>query len=120
MSPSPTSPLRVVLADPPGPGRRAVAAVLGGLDDVVLADIAGDDQETSIALRRCRPDVLVIDDRLLRGHALDELGATRLVVLGVDVDPGFAARARRLGAEAWIPKDRADEELPALLGHRSP
>lgn len=117
MTVSTTSPLRVVLADPPGPGRRAIAAVLGGLDDVILADVAGDDEELAVALRRCRPDVLVIDDRLLGGHALEDLDTARLLVLGVDIDPGFAARAARLGAEAWIPKDRADEQLPALLAH---
>lgn len=109
-------PLRIVLADRPGLGRRAVAGVLGRLDGVVLADIAGDREELAVALRRCRPDVLVIDDRLLRGGALEGLGErTRVLVLGVDVEPGFAARALRMGAEAWLPKDRADERLPALL-----
>jgi DNA-binding NarL/FixJ family response regulator len=111
-------PRRVVLADRPGPGRRAVAGLLGKLDGVVLADVAGDWEELAVAMGRCRPDVLVIDDRLLRGHRIEELAAdTRLLVLGVDVDPGFAARALRLGAEAWIPKDRADEQLPTLLAH---
>jgi DNA-binding NarL/FixJ family response regulator len=114
-SPHAGAPLRVVLADRPGPGRRAVAGMLGRLDGVVLADIAGDGEELAVALRR-RPDVLIIDDRMLDG--LTGAGAgTRMLVLGVDVDPGFAARALRLGAEAWIPKDRADEQLPALLAH---
>jgi DNA-binding NarL/FixJ family response regulator len=43
-----------------------------------------------------------------------ELGS-RLVVIGVDDDPAYTARARRIGAEAWVPKDRADELLPELL-----
>jgi DNA-binding NarL/FixJ family response regulator len=44
------------------------------------------------------------------------LGApVRVLVVGVDDDPAFAARARDLGADAWIAKDRADDELPALL-----
>ena len=110
------APQRVVLADRPGPGRRALTGLLGRLDGVVLADVAGDREELAVALGRCRPDVLVIDDRLLR--ALDGLVAdVRLLVLGVDVDPGFAARALRMGADAWIAKDRADEQLPTLLAH---
>jgi DNA-binding NarL/FixJ family response regulator len=114
-------PLRVVLADRPGLGRLALAGLLGQLHGVVLADVAGDSEELGVALRRCHPDVLVIDDRLLHEQDLDELAPeARLLVLGVDVDPGFAARARRLGAEAWIPKDRADEQLPALLAHLRP
>ena len=36
----------------------------------------------------------------------------------IDDDPAFAARARALGAEAWIAKDRADDTLPALLERR--
>jgi len=28
---------------------------------------------------------------------------------GVDDDPAYAARAHRLGAEAWIAKDRAED-----------
>jgi DNA-binding NarL/FixJ family response regulator len=39
----------------------------------------------------------------------------RVIVLGVDDDPAFAARATRLGAAAWVAKERADEDLPALL-----
>jgi hypothetical protein len=39
----------------------------------------------------------------------------RVIVVGVDDDPAFAARAHRLGAEAWVAKDRADDQLPALL-----
>jgi DNA-binding NarL/FixJ family response regulator len=38
-----------------------------------------------------------------------------VVVLGVDDDPAYAVRAQRLGADVWIAKDRADEQLPALL-----
>ena len=78
--------------------------------------------EIAAALRRCAADVLVIDDRLLRNHdrLLTSVGADRagirVIVLGVDDDPGFSARARRLGAEAWVAKDRAGDELPALLG----
>jgi hypothetical protein len=36
-------------------------------------------------------------------------------VIGVDDDPAFPARARRIGAEAWVPKDRADTLLPTVL-----
>ncbi len=113
--------LRVLLADRAGPGRRAIAAMLGDLDGIVLTGQAGDRAELAAELRRMRPDLLMIDDRLLRDgeHVLTGLGPQlpemRVLVLGVDDDPAFAARARRLGAEAWIAKDRADELLPALL-----
>src|SRR4051794_31461115 len=115
-------PLRVVLADREGAARRAVSGLLGGLAGVVLADVAGDRTELAVALDRAPVDVLVIDDRLLgdAGQVLAGLGldtsGVRVLVLGVDDAPAFAARARRLGAEEWIAKDRADERLSTLLG----
>jgi hypothetical protein len=35
-------------------------------------------------------------------------------------DPGFAARARRIGAEAWVPKERAAAVLPLLSTRLDP
>jgi DNA-binding NarL/FixJ family response regulator len=113
------TPLRVLLADRAGSARAAIAGLLRGLPGVVLVDEIGDLGELGPALRRTRPDVALIDDRLLRdaGHAgigPHEAGL-RVIVLGVDLDPAYAARARRLGAEAWVAKDRAGDRLPALL-----
>ena len=43
------------------------------------------------------PDVIVVDDRLLQsGSALAVMTGAQLIVVGVDDDPGFATRARRL------------------------
>jgi DNA-binding NarL/FixJ family response regulator len=109
--------VRVILADREGAARRALTGLLSGLGGVVLAEVAGDLTELAVALRKGSADVLVIDDRLLGG--LGDLGSAaaglRVLVLGVDDDPAFAARAGRLGAEEWIAKDRADERLAALL-----
>ncbi len=113
--------LRVLLADPAGAARQAVAALVGELPGVELVGQVGARGDVAPALRRCAPDVLVIDDRLVTAgdHVLSGLGPLpsplRVVVIGMDDDPAFAARAYRLGAEAWIVKDRADEELPAAL-----
>jgi DNA-binding NarL/FixJ family response regulator len=114
-------PLRVLLADRSGAARHAVAGLLRNLDGVVLAGEIGSRDQLAAALRRTRADALVIDDRLLSDgdHVLAGLGPRRpgmlVLVLGVDDDPAYAARAQRLGADAWIAKDRADEQLPALL-----
>jgi DNA-binding NarL/FixJ family response regulator len=95
--------------------------VLTGIDDVTLVGEADSQEEIGAALRSARPDVLVIDDRLLpaEGHLLAGAGplpsTVRVIVMGMDDHPTFAARARHAGAEAWIAKDMADEALPALL-----
>jgi len=116
--------VRVLLADYEGAGRRALAGVLSSMTGVVLAGEVAERAELAAALRLARADVLVIDDRLLRdgGRALADLERQapelRILVLGVDDDPAFATRAQHLGAEAWIAKDRAGEQLPALLQTR--
>ena len=113
--------MRVLLADRDGAARHALAALLGGLPGILLVGVATSMVDVTEAIRRHRPDVLVVDDRLLRDsiHPLAGTGPTpapiRVIVVGVDDDPAFARRAERLGAEAWIAKDRADEELPQLL-----
>jgi len=117
--------VRVMLADREGAARQALAGLLRSTPGVVLAGEAGSREEIAGVIRRERPDVLVIDDRLIDGSSVHVLAGTgpvprvvRVIVVGVDDDPAFAARARRLGAEAWIAKDRADDHLPALLEAR--
>jgi DNA-binding NarL/FixJ family response regulator len=103
---------RVVLADLVGPGRAALASLLAGIPGVALVGEVGEPEALQSAIWETDPDVLVVDDRLLAG-APD--GAPQMIVMGADDDPGFAARAERLGALAWIPKESADAFLPALL-----
>jgi DNA-binding NarL/FixJ family response regulator len=113
--------MRVLLADREGAARHALAALLQSLPGIVLVGVATSMVDVADALRRHRPEVLVVDERLLRdgAHVLAGTGPTaapvRVIVVGVDDDPAFARRAQRLGAEAWVAKDRADDELPQLL-----
>jgi DNA-binding NarL/FixJ family response regulator len=107
---------RVVLADYPGVGRSALAMLISDTPGLALVAKASFPEEIELTLRETRPDVVVVDDRLLRDGAWTaEDACTRLVVMGVDDDPAYPARARRIGAEAWVPKDRADALLPAVL-----
>ena len=107
---------RVLLADVVGAGRRAVAALLRSMPEVVLVAEAGSSEELSREQRRAAPDVILIDDRLLAACALAPRDADiPVIVMGLDDDPSFARRARRLGAMDWIAKERADELLPPAL-----
>jgi DNA-binding NarL/FixJ family response regulator len=111
-------PVHVLLADVPGAGRRAVAGVLRALPSVGCVTEVGASEEVGRALLRTRANILVIDDRLLSGARIDLHDAgLPIVVVGLDDDPGFAVRARRLGAMGWVPKERADEMLPDALAH---
>ncbi|HEX7298296.1 MAG TPA: hypothetical protein VF257_04770 [Solirubrobacteraceae bacterium] len=108
--------MRVLLADVAGAGRRAVAGVLRALPGIELVTEIGTVDELAGELGRSASDVLVIDDRLLTGLGLGPLEAgLPVIVIGLDDDPSFARRAERLGAAAWVAKERADELLPCAL-----
>jgi DNA-binding NarL/FixJ family response regulator len=108
--------VRVLFADVSGAGRRAVATVLRSLPGIVLVAEAGNLEELARERRRTAHDVVVIDDRLLGGPGLGPRDAdVPVIVIGLDDDPSFASRAQRLGATAWIAKERADELLPEAL-----
>jgi nucleotide-binding universal stress UspA family protein len=108
---------RVLLADEAGFIRTALATALCGTPSVELVAVMNDGRALGEALMRLRPDVLVIDDRLLgRNRRLPLDVGARVIVIGVDDDPGYAARARRAGAVAWVPKDRIDLLVAAILG----
>ena len=83
---------------------------------MTLTEVMTDGSELRDALEELRPDVLVIDDRLLRdGHVLPRQAGLRVIVVGVDDDPAYAARAERLGAVAWVAKERADLILAGVF-----
>ncbi len=107
---------RVLFADVSGAGRRAIATVLRSLPGIALVAEAGTLEELARERRRTAPDVIVIDDRLLSASGLGPRDADLpVIVVGLDDDPSFARRAQRIGATAWIAKERADELLPDAL-----
>jgi DNA-binding NarL/FixJ family response regulator len=106
---------KVLLADRPGAARDAIAGLLVALDGVTVAAEVSAREDVSAAVRGTGADVLLIDDRLIGSGFAGSVDGIRIIVLGMTDDPAFAARARRLGAQAWVAKERAGEELPRLL-----
>jgi hypothetical protein len=95
---------RVQLIDRPGFSHDVIASLIAEQPDTQLVSDS--------------PDVIVIDDRELAG-ALDSLDPhIRLVVLGADDHPAYAARARGIGAQ-WVAKDAAGTVLPRILDQQS-
>jgi len=107
---------RVLLADEAGFSRDALTRLLADTAGVELVGLVADPRSLRRALARLGPDVLVIDDRLLQHLDWLPAGAgVRVIVIGVDDDPAYAARAARFGAVTWLPKERADLLLQAVL-----
>jgi two-component system response regulator NreC len=110
----------VVLAEPHETARRALTAVLDC--DPELGVVAAEDRQGALdAIAAHRAPVLVISHRLLRGNGstLQPIGplpaGTRVIVLGLEVHPGFGRQASAAGADGYVIKDRADSELVPLV-----
>ena len=83
----------------------------------VAAELTGGERLAE-ALRQVDPDLLVIDGGEFPACcrvSLHEYPPDRVIVVGVEPDPGYQGAALRHGAGAWIPRDRVGEELgPAM------
>ena len=104
------NPTRVLIGDRPGPARSALASLLAGLPDVAVVGAAGGETLTR-AVNELHPDVVVVDDRVLDCFDRASERRVRLIVVGADDAPGYAERAARAHAVAWLPKECAGERL---------
>ena len=98
-------------------GVRKVLEATGRFDIVGEASGVQDALERTRALR---PDVVVLDLGLKDGSGLDaiaevrEMGA-RVVVLSMQDEPAYARKAFELGAQGYVIKDAADDELASAI-----
>jgi two-component system response regulator NreC len=108
--------IRVLLVDDHQIVRSGVRRVL---EATGRFDIVGEAAGVSEAVERARllrPDVVVLDLTLRDGTGLDaiadvrEVGA-RVVILSMQDEPAYARKAFELGAQGYVVKDAADEEL---------
>lgn len=112
------SPVRVILADDHPIILEALAQVLsvGGEFDVVTRCADGD--EALAAVRRARPDVLVLDVRMPRRNGMEVLREihreqlpTRVVLLTAEVTDEEVVDAVRLGVGGIVLKEAAPRQL---------
>src|SRR4051812_48747274 len=111
--------ITIVVADDHRMVRSALRLLLETQDDFeVVADV-GDAASALQSVLDHRPSILVLDLNMpgeLGGlDAIPRVGdlspETAVVVLTMQSDPGFARRALRDGARAYVLKEAADEEL---------
>jgi two-component system, NarL family, response regulator NreC len=111
--------ITIVLADDHRMVRSALRLLLETQDDFrVVADV-GDAESALARVVEHRPSVLVLDLNMPGEHSgLEALPRVRewapdtaVVVLTMQRDPGFARRALRDGARAYVLKESADDEL---------
>lgn len=102
--------------------RAGLRLILDGQADIEVVGEAADGEEAQVAVRRDRPDLVLMDIRMPR---LDGIAATRkliehdpavrvLVVTTFDADQ-YVFEALRSGASGFILKDSSPEQLVAAV-----
>lgn len=111
---------RLVVAEDHALFSQGLLALIG--DEYKVAAVVADGAEVVAAVRRHRPDVLLLDLSLPNRTGMDILGdlhaldpAVRVVVLTMHVDPVLVDAALRMGAAAFVPKDSDMAELQKAI-----
>jgi two-component system invasion response regulator UvrY len=114
----PNGPIRVVLIDDHAMVRQALSSVLEDDSTVRIVAQGGDAVEAIEVVRREKPDVLVLDYNIPGGGALAVLETLErleidvvVLVLTVHESSHYAVRALEAGAQGFLVKSSAVEEL---------
>lgn len=110
--------IRIVLADDHAMVREALARILNEATGIDVVAQACDGRETLDAVETVRPDVLVMDYSMPQSDALEVIEQLRahhpdleILVLTVHENIQYALRALEAGAQGYLIKSAATEEL---------
>ena len=110
--------LRVVIADDHRVVRSGLRLLLGEEPDIEVVGEAGDVPGALALVDELGPEVLVLDLNMPGRHGLEAIPEivashpqTRIVVLTMQSEAGFARAAMQAGAGAFVLKDAAETEL---------
>jgi DNA-binding NarL/FixJ family response regulator len=110
--------VRVLIADDNVLFARTLELILGDDDRFEVVGLAKDGEETVELTESLHPDVVLMDitmprlDGLEATRRLRELGSPAHVVMLTESDlSGDVVRARRAGADAYVPKSRITSKL---------
>ena len=114
--------VRVLLADDHELVRAGVRKVLESSPGIEVVGEASRGDETLAKLAELEPDVLLLDLNMPGGDgfevlraARDTAGGARIVVLSLHVQAEYVSRAVREGADGYLSKDLAAQELPDAI-----
>jgi DNA-binding NarL/FixJ family response regulator len=114
--------IRVVLADDHTVVRRGVRAILEEASDIEIVAEAADGNEALASVEAKRPDVLLTDISMpgltgleLTERTVREFPQTRVLILSIHNDMGYATKALAVGASGYLLKDAAATEWEAAV-----
>jgi DNA-binding NarL/FixJ family response regulator len=119
---SPERVVRVLLADDHELVRAGVRRVLEATGGMKVVGEASRGDEALALLEQLEPDLLLLDLHMPGGDGFEVLrrsrdagGGTRILVLSLHVQAEYVARAVREGADGYLSKDLAVQELPEAI-----
>ena len=118
--PTPTPPIRVVVADDHPAVRSGLVALLGSAPDITVVAEAADGDAALAAAREHRPDVVLTDVRMPGATGIEitphlrETGANVLVISGFDLDD-FVLGALAAGADGYLVKTEEPQRILAAV-----
>ncbi|MGH8916858.1 MAG: response regulator transcription factor, partial [Actinomycetes bacterium] len=116
--------IRVVLADDQLLVRAGFRVLLDSAPDIEVVGEAADGAEAVEVVRRCRPDIVLMDVRMPGTDGLEatrrisadaSLGAVKVVILTTFEEDQYIFEALRAGASGFLVKDTEPAELLAGL-----
>ncbi len=122
--------LKVFIADDSAPVRERLAALISDLETVQLVGQAENGHDAMEAVRKLRPDVVILDIRMPEGNGfqvLEEIkknvATTVVIMLTAFPYPQYRRKCLEAGAECFFDKttefDRVAEALEHLMQTRS-
>lgn len=115
-------PVRVLLADDHALVRAGIKALLTRIQGVEVIAEAGNGQEALRLLKDLQPDVVLLDITMPGLSGLEVLAESkkqfpdlRVIILTVHDAAEYAMRALRAGADGYLPKSAAANELQLAL-----
>ena len=116
--------ISVLIADDHEVVRTGVAIVLGNIADIEIVANVADGEEAIAKTLELRPDVVLLDIRMVESDGLSALEAIRerapdvpIVMHSMYDNPTFVARAIALGASDYVLKGSPVDEIVAAI-HR--
>ena len=122
--------LKVFIADDSAPVRERLAALISELETVQLVGQAENGHDAMEAVRKLRPDVVILDIRMPEGNGfqvLEEIkktvATTVVIMLTAFPYPQYRRKCLEAGAECFFDKttefDRVAEALEHLMQSKS-